>query len=42
VFKKGNPSLLDNYQGIAVGSVFGKLFSLIIIMIMLQGPLQTQ
>jgi hypothetical protein len=30
VFKKGNPSLLDNYRGIAVGSVFGKLFSLVL------------
>lgn len=30
VFKKGDPALLDNYRGIAVGSVFGKLFSLIL------------
>jgi hypothetical protein len=28
IFKKGDPSNLDNYRGIAVGSVFGKLFSL--------------
>lgn len=30
IFKKGDPSSLDNYRGIAVGSVFGKLFSLVL------------
>ena len=29
VFKKGDPAALDNYRGIAVGSVIGKLFSLV-------------
>jgi hypothetical protein len=30
VFKRGDPSMLDNYRGIAVGSVVGKLFSLVL------------
>lgn len=30
VFKKGDPAVLDNYRGIAVGSVIGKLFSLVL------------
>jgi hypothetical protein len=30
VFKKGDPSVLDNYRGIAVGSVMGKMFSMLI------------
>ena len=30
IFKKGDPSVLDNYRGIAVGSVIGKLFSLVL------------
>jgi hypothetical protein len=30
VFKKGDPSLLDNYRGIAVGSAVGKVFSLVL------------
>lgn len=29
-FKKGNPSLLDNYRGIAVGTVLGKVLSLVL------------
>jgi hypothetical protein len=30
IFKKGDPSLLDNYRGIAVGSALGKVFSLVL------------
>jgi hypothetical protein len=30
IFKKGDPSVLDNYRGIAVGTVLGKVFSLIL------------
>lgn len=30
VFKKGDPADLDNYRGIAVGSVLGKLYSMIL------------
>jgi hypothetical protein len=30
IFKKGDPSVLDNYRGIAVGSVVGKVFSLVL------------
>jgi hypothetical protein len=30
VFKKGDPSMLDNYRGIAVGSAVGKVFSLVL------------
>jgi hypothetical protein len=30
VFKKGDASLMDNYRGIAVGAVMGKLYSIIL------------
>jgi hypothetical protein len=30
IFKKGDPSVLDNYRGIAVGTVLGKVFSLVL------------
>lgn len=30
VFKKGDPTVLDNYRGIAVGSVLGKVLSLVL------------
>ena len=30
VFKKGDPTVLDNYRGIAVGSAVGKVFSLVL------------
>jgi hypothetical protein len=30
IFKKGDPPSLDSYRGIGMGSVFGKLFSLVL------------
>jgi hypothetical protein len=30
IFKKGDPSQLDNYRGIAVGSALGKVFSFVL------------
>ena len=30
VFKKGDPDVMDNYRGIAVGSLFGKLYSMVL------------
>ena len=30
VFKKGDPTCKDNYRGIAVGNVFGKVFSMVL------------
>jgi small basic protein len=30
VFKKGDPSVYDNYRGIAVGALMGKIYSMIV------------
>jgi hypothetical protein len=30
IFKKGDPTVQDNYRGIAVGNIFGKLFSMVL------------